>query len=93
MDDYISRNKALAETWKNPTYTDPLNVLTEIRDRLRVLPAADVQPVRHGHWEDKYGLICCSLCGDPWAVDESTMAYSFNYCPNCGARMDGEQNG
>ena len=46
MDEYIKRDKALAETWKEPRYTDVMNVLTEIRDRIRSLPSEDVQPVR-----------------------------------------------
>ena len=45
MDEYIKRDKALAETWKEPRYTDVMNVLTEIRDRIRSLPSEDVQPV------------------------------------------------
>ena len=53
-------------------------------------PSADVAPVRHGRWVEKekytFGIMYdCSLCenrildnGHPW-----------NYCPNCGAKMDG----
>lgn len=36
----ISRDAAIVETWRSPSYTDPLNVLTEVRDRLRKLPTA-----------------------------------------------------
>lgn len=49
------------------------------------LPAADVEPVRHGHWQKpldkrRRGRVCCSECyGIFWA--------SWNYCPNCGAKM------
>lgn len=48
----------------------------------------DVQPVKHGKWGDsiaKYGILRhkCSVCNK-----YSHMAY--NYCPNCGAKMDGE---
>ena len=31
-------------TWEQPTYTDPLNVLTEARDRIKELPTADAVP-------------------------------------------------
>lgn len=41
MTDYIDRQAAIAETWQEPRYTDPLNVLTEIRDRLYALPPID----------------------------------------------------
>lgn len=36
----ISREAAIVETWRNPSYTDPLNVLTEVRDRIQKLPTA-----------------------------------------------------
>ena len=49
-------------------------------------PAADVAPVRHGRWimhDDEFGLTCeCSVC------HIETMG-DGNYCPNCGAKMDG----
>ena len=49
-------------------------------------PAADVAPVRHGRWimhDDEFGLTCeCSAC------HIETMG-DGNYCPNCGAKMDG----
>ena len=44
MDDTISRQAAIDATWFEPSYTDPLNVLTEVRDRLKALPSA--QPER-----------------------------------------------
>lgn len=40
MSDLISRQKAIDATWERPTYTDPLNVLTEVRDRIKELPPA-----------------------------------------------------
>lgn len=50
--------------------------------------AFDAEPVKHGRWIDNgicdSMLSACSICG------YSCGAYSFNYCPNCGARMDGE---
>ena len=52
---------------------------------------ADVVPVVHGRWreaDDGDGVVC-SVCGEDFCniyleVDR------FKYCPNCGARMDGE---
>ena len=40
MSDLISRQAAIDATWFEPSYTDPLNVLTEVRDRLKALPSA-----------------------------------------------------
>lgn len=40
-DDLIKRSDAIKATWQEPTYTDPLNVLTEVRDRIEAIPSAD----------------------------------------------------
>ena len=45
MSDLISRQAAIEETWKEPTYLDPVNVLTEMRDRINGIPSADVVEV------------------------------------------------
>lgn len=42
--DTISRQAAIDATWFEPSYTDPLNVLTEARDRLKALPPAQPEP-------------------------------------------------
>ena len=67
-------------------------------------PSVDVQPVRHGHWietTEQSGWIeeeCaeCSECSNTFVLGEYTIddiRELFKYCPNCGARMDGEQDG
>ena len=49
-------------------------------------PAADVAPVRHGRWIASHDEFCqCSLCKYPVYAAWNTT----NYCPNCGAKMDG----
>lgn len=48
-------------------------------------PAADVSPVVHGQKIEDGDIGCfwlCSLCGE-------CLPYGANYCPNCGAKMDG----
>ena len=56
-------------------------------------PAAGVATVRHGEWEIVVGsngkeymvCTCCRVSQDLTGV--------FSYCPNCGAKMDGDENG
>ena len=57
-------------------------------------PSADVEPVRHGRWEVFYAE---ELCGYRRAYYVCSNCFNssddeFDYCPNCGARMDGEQD-
>lgn len=40
MSDLIRRKDAIKVTWQEPSYADPLNVLTEVRDRINAIPAA-----------------------------------------------------
>lgn len=56
-------------------------------------PAADVAPVRHGRWIHPVpgdGENHCSVCHaeQPWFYGYGY--YEPDYCPNCGARMDKE---
>lgn len=47
---------------------------------------ADVVEVRHGHWEKlKDGYWCSNCC-----ILEKDLKQEYNYCPNCGAKMDGK---
>ena len=87
MNDLISRQAAIDATWSEPSYTDPLNVLTEVRDRLKALPSAQPERIR-GRWIEKphvHGVAYCSLC------DYELHTNDTNFCPNCGADMRGEQ--
>ena len=72
-------------------------------DALQTIPAADVEPVRHGRWKKSKGnerptengfvhddRYVCDCCG--WGCCCETKL-DFSYCPNCGAKMDGDTNG
>lgn len=70
---------------------DILAALTCIAEGKNVNPAhpADAAPVVHGNWRSNgipdSMLSACSVCGF------GCGAYSFRYCPHCGARMDEEE--
>ena len=43
-EDCISREAVEKITWEEPSYDDALNVLTEVRDKVRALPSVKPQP-------------------------------------------------
>lgn len=82
MVEYIDKEQLLAHLFSRQD--EPLDVMKEIAE----FPAADVAEVRHGRWiREKWPSgthkIKCSECRE-WNGKQS------NYCPNCGARMDKE---
>lgn len=60
-----------------------------------LLPSADVAPVRHGRWAycgtyiDGITMFTCSCCGDK-QNGRNGWSWKKNFCPNCGAKMDGK---
>lgn len=71
------------------------DVLSDIED----FPEADVQPVVHGRWEEVHHWFedveySCSVCGC-YALYKGLTNDQIcsEYCPNCGATMDGDNNG
>lgn len=55
----------------------------------------NAEPVRHGHWlfyeePDGYYHSECSECGQ-WCDEDVFLKGKWHYCPNCGAKMDGER--
>lgn len=67
------------------------SAIDAVMDILEGMPAADVEPVRHGEWQEINGIFRCSCCG--YSFEHEGYQHFFNYCPNCGAKMDGDKNG
>ena len=90
MAEYIEREAAIAATkhaWaKN----------LEPSQYIETLPTADVAPVVHGRWDDsgQYTFpggataVRCTMCGCALTESEYHLQ-NWNYCPVCGAKMDG----
>lgn len=93
---YIEREKAIDEIDK---WLDSVGYVTvgkgltsygELIGCLKDTPTADVVEVKHGKWDINSN---CSVCGvykfegldaDIWAD------WDIDYCPHCGAKMDGK---
>ena len=82
MAEYIDREAALMKLMQDGCSAKNLQSISD-------MPVADVAPVRHGRWVEKekytFGIMYdCSLCENR-ILDNG---HSWNYCPNCGAKMD-----
>ena len=60
---------------------------------------ADVQPVRHGQWskwssctDGIRDLHICSQCGRGFVTTVDWENCDLQYCPRCGAKMDGGED-
>ena len=86
MTEYIER-KALRDT----LYDADAITMSGIKI-LNQFPAADVAPVRHGRWVSVPHKLArvCSMCNrdEPYKFADID-ADVYEYCPNCGAKMDG----
>ena len=71
---------------KSTTPSDTDCILDGVINLLEEQPTID--PVKHGHWEfAKDVYVSCSVCGVTILLFN---AENPNYCPHCGAKMDGE---
>lgn len=65
------------------------------RSLVATTPAADVVEVRRGKWidDDLSEGVICSLCGYvDYTFNYNQNEWGSNYCPNCGAKMDLEDD-
>ena len=79
---------------------DFLNGIETAREIVEQAPTVDAEPVRHGRWVKMTGMLPpeyhghyeCSEC--QWHMkgirNSWTREEEMSYCPNCGARMDGD---
>ena len=78
--------------WESLNNQEKLNVLLFLLE----MPRVDAEVVRHGRWitasDPKSGRcrprIRCSECN---LIQYGTVSKHSNYCPNCGAKMDGDK--
>ena len=86
--------------WKSPV-SDERRVTVDVdlvKFGLDRIPAADVAEVVHGEWLrgdddwDSLTTIQCSICSEDWCfeTDDDVSLLNYKYCPNCGAKMDGD---
>lgn len=101
MAEYIEREKAIEHIETHLPYRcseDFIEGQKDCVEQLKLLPSADVVEVVHGRWEhpcfDVSDYWRCSACGEEWffEYDPTEAETKVNYCPNCGAKMDGDKD-
>ena len=87
MQCYAEKEKELTPFWVKVA----TQALDMVRRFIKEMPTVDAVEVVHGRWipaDYKSYIYCkCSVCGRRITVDEET-----DYCPHCGAKMDGDGN-
>jgi hypothetical protein len=64
-----------------------------VKSILKDAPTIDAVPVVHGRWKSGGILNECQVCGEIYSLNGGNVWKPWNYCPNCGAKMDGEADG
>ena len=88
MNDLISRQAAIDATWFEPSYTDPLNVLTEVRDRLKALPSAQPEVKEIGYAECANAMLKMWIDNVLTDGEYNRIMDKLNAHHNAGRRQD-----
>lgn len=67
--------------------------LTSLREVLDGTPTADVAEVIHSEWHTATVRMSCIdvTCRNCHKTEKISVTNYFEYCPHCGAKMDGER--
>ena len=95
MSKYINAEQLEKAGWvmNRTTRESPTSITYETRKPTDFPTDLDVQEVKHGRWYKgrvsstgggSYGVYQCSICEAMFP----DVGYGYNYCPNCGSRMD-----
>ena len=88
MDEYIRREDVIEWFVPHAHVGESIDADVVISD-IKGMKAADVSQVRHGRWiYDHWCEFKCSVCGE--FSNSKPYRGKENYCPNCGAIMDGK---
>lgn len=96
MADFVSRSKVEFELCGGNLPEKYKAFVRRVLNDKNLIPSADVAPVIHGEWRhsryedcsESFELVKCSNCSHE-AYAMAIYVRGGNYCPNCGAKMDG----
>ena len=97
MTEYIEREAAIDAIMKVYVRTAGYKArerVFEAKEAVHRLPVADVAPVVHTRWAHLGGdEWCCPVCGFVITTEGSWDKPTKKYCEDCGAKMDGDDDG
>ena len=90
MAEYIERQNLI-----NTLNKENIPYDADINHFIMKAPAADVVEVKHGYWHLLNNCanegVYCSVCNKKvYKTNYANQKIKSPYCPNCGAKMDGE---
>lgn len=100
MAEYIDREAALENVCFDCCENGGCKVKCAEYLAMKAIPAADVAPVIHARWRKEYTLgwydgeqnykLICPSCNYSYLDNHlgAIVPKHFNYCPNCGAKME-----
>lgn len=94
MAEYIDKEKLKAELQKKIELSHKARRAVE--DIINDMPTANVEKVEHGCWividhKEHLNVTCSNCKKDFYVYKKWQYRINFsNYCPNCGAKMDGK---
>ena len=95
--------EGIAELKRSPWYNNETvpSLHAGIKEAIEVVellcidkaPTVDAEPVKRGKWKctySPYGFLLEQTCSECGLTFEESSGVDYNYCPNCGARMDND---
>ena len=74
------------EAWFSQAFTHKVVSIEDIKKA----PTIEAEPVKHGRWVKDGDFLICLECESEINIKNSLGVENHkNYCPNCGAKMDG----
>lgn len=80
----------IKEEFKEEHYNALIYKICELLDELDDRPKGKWVKTQLGYYDDEYGWEC-SNCEEIYCTEYDFEEEAYNYCPNCGARMEIEK--
>lgn len=91
MSEYMSKDLFLRSMGLTGDRSYSTYMSYEIMDSVEDSIVEDVAPVRHGRWVEDHDYLRCPNCSVMVKRDFTFFDLGdWNYCPNCGVKMDTE---